>query len=98
MSRKPILRRAARCEFDESADWYERQQSGLGPKFVEAVHRTLETIAQRPEVYPVVLEDVRETIVHGFPFCIYYRLRDQTIEVLAVFHNSRDPAIWQQRT
>lgn len=97
MKRKTVLRRAARHEFDESADWYERQKPGLGPRFVDAVQRTLQAISERPEVHPRILEEVREAIVRDFPFCIYYRVLTDSIEVLAVFHTSRNPTIWQNR-
>lgn len=92
-----IFRRQARREFDDAADWYEQHRAGLGARFVAAVRHVLDQAAANPQRYAAVFSDVREGIVHGFPFCIYYREQSGTIIVLAVFHTSRDPAIWQSR-
>lgn len=98
MSTVLVFRRIARIEFDEAADWYERRQAGLGPRFVVAVQRVLDRIAEQPDFYPVVHGEVRESFVQRFPFCIYYREEAAQILVLAVFHTSRDPSIWQGRS
>jgi len=98
MSAPIVFRRVARFEFDEAADWYERRQAGLGPRFVAAVQRVLDRITEQSDFYPVVHSDVREALVQRFPFCIYYRESADQILVLAVFHSSRDPSVWQSRT
>lgn len=94
---KTVLRRAARCEFDEATEWYEERKVGLGAAFVLAVNETLLRIAKRPDLYPLVLEGVRECIVQGFPYCVYYRVLNDSIDMLAVFHTSRDPTTWKRR-
>jgi hypothetical protein len=33
----------------------------------------------------------------GFPFGVFYVILPEVISVLAVFHTSRDPALWQAR-
>ena len=33
----------------------------------------------------------------GYPYCVYYRIEEDRVLVLAVFHTARDPAIWQNR-
>ncbi|MGE3820311.1 MAG: type II toxin-antitoxin system RelE/ParE family toxin [Isosphaeraceae bacterium] len=86
-----ILRRIARAEFDEAADWYERRRAGQGLKFTAAVRQTLEDLSAWPEAHPVVHEDVREALVSRYPYAIYFRSTPGVITVLAVFHTSRDP-------
>ena len=92
-----MFKRAARSEFDADADWYERRRAGLGAQFTAAVRNVLDRIADEPQAYATVLEDVREAPVQRFPYCIYYREEVEQIVVLAVFHTSRDPAVWQNR-
>ena len=92
-----LLRRQARREFDEAANWYEQRRAGLGVRFVLAVQRVLGAIADNPARYPEVFDDVREGLVPGFPFCVYHRVEAGQVIVLAVFHTSRDPSIWQSR-
>src|SRR3954452_14969573 len=97
MSLPIVFRRLARAEFDDSADWYEQRKAGLGAAFTAAVQRTLDQIAAQPDFYPQVYQDVREALVSGFPYCVYYREEPSQVVVLSVFHTARDPAIWQGR-
>ncbi|MGC1274016.1 MAG: type II toxin-antitoxin system RelE/ParE family toxin [Planctomycetaceae bacterium] len=89
--------RSARAEFDSAADWYEERQTGLGPEFTAAVQRVLDRIVSQPDFYPPVWDDIREALIRGFPYCVYYREVPEQVLVLAVFHTSRNPAIWQRR-
>jgi plasmid stabilization system protein ParE len=97
MSLTIVLRRQARREFDEAADWYEQHRPGLGARFTAAVQDVFDEIATNPQRYAVVHKDVREGLVKGFPYCVYYREQRARIVVLAVFHTSRDPSLWQAR-
>jgi len=97
MSSPIVFGRAARTEFDAAADWYEQRRAGLGAAFVAAIQEALDRIAAQPDFYPIALEDVREAMVSGFPYCIYYREEPGQVLILAVFHSARDPTIWQGR-
>ena len=98
MSLPVVLRRAARAEYDKAGDWYERKRAGLGAAFTAAVQKVFDQISARPQLYRVVLRDVRMAVVQGLPYCVFYRERRSAIVVLAVFHTSRDPSIWQSRS
>ncbi len=91
------LRRAAQVEYDDAADWYESGRRGLGLQFVAAVRHVLDAITAQPDRYPEVMAGVREAPVVGWPYCIYYQVHANHVMVLAVFHASRDPSIWQSR-
>ncbi len=92
-----ILRRLAKAEFGDAADWYEGRQPGRGAAFTAAVRQTLADIGSRPEAHPEVYDDVREALVSRYPYAIYDRPGPGRITVLAVFHTSRDPSEWQSR-
>ncbi len=97
MSLPVIFRRLALVEFDDAADWYNQRRTGLGAAFTVAVRHVLAKIAADPLTYPAVYADVRETAVPGYPYLVYYRITPSQIAVLAVFHTSRDPEVWQSR-
>jgi len=97
MSLPLVFRRVARAEFDDAADWYEQHRVGLGASFTTAVQQVLDRIAAQPDLYPQVYGDVREALVAGFPYIVYYREEAGQVLVLAVFHAARDPSIWQGR-
>jgi plasmid stabilization system protein ParE len=88
------FRRAARKEFDEAHDWYEKQRTGLGDEFSECVEIALDSIAALPEIHQFVFKDIRRAVVKRFPFSVMYRVKRDRIVVLAVFHSKRNPAIW----
>lgn len=97
MSLPLVFRPAAQAEYDTAAAWYEAQQPGLGADFAAEIRRVLNVIADHPERYALVRGDVREALVSRFPYAIYYRVRARRVIVLAVFHTSRNPLIWQSR-
>ena len=96
--RKIIFRPQARLEFDEAGDWYEKERLGLGMEFMAEIHLLLQRIAITPEQFPMLYRDIRKAVSRRFPYCIYFRERNQKIVVLAVFHSARNPAVWKQRT
>ena len=97
MSTPVILRRLAQAEFDDAADWYESRRAGRGAAFTAAVRQVLAGIAATPDSHPEVYGDVREAGVPKYPYAVYYRIEPNQVTVLAVFHTSRDPAVWQSR-
>lgn len=97
MKRALVFRRTAQKEFEQAGDWYEKERKGLGADFLAAMERALSTIAGHPEQFPIVHRDVRKAVVRRFPYNIYFRERGTRIVVLAVFHNARNPNIWQAR-
>lgn len=97
MSLPVILRRLAQAEFDDAADWYEQRRAGRGAAFTAAVRQVLAEVAAAPEAHPLVYQDVREVLVPGYPYAVYYRIAPNQVTVLAVFHTSRDPGVWQSR-
>jgi plasmid stabilization system protein ParE len=92
-----VFRPAAQAEFDHATTWYEQQRPGLGRDFASEVQQVLDTVANDPERYPVVDGDVREAPVSRFPYCVYYRVKPDRLVIIAVFHTSRDPSVWQGR-
>ena len=97
MSLEVRLRSVAQVEYDAAADWYEAQRSGLGLRFVSAVQQVLAVVSTQIERWPEAMPGVREAPVPKWPYCVYYEVHSDHVMVLAVFHTSRDPRIWQSR-
>ena len=97
MPPRVIFRRDARAESRAAARWYERARAGLGDQFADAVQETLDRIVQMPGRFAIVHKDTRRALVDHFPYAVFFRVVSGRIRVIAVFHTSRDPAVWQQR-
>jgi hypothetical protein len=60
MSLSIFFRPVAKAEFNAAAEWYTEQQLGLGDDVIVRVMQVLDAIADNPDRYPVVCEDVHE--------------------------------------
>ena len=87
----------ARTEFDHASNWYDHERAGWGAVFTQRVRDTLDRIASQPYLHATVYKDARQTTVKRFPYLVVYRILGKELIVVAVFHTSRDPAVWQQR-
>jgi plasmid stabilization system protein ParE len=97
MSVRLVFRPEARADVIDARAWYERQQPGLGNRFITALDELLARISQTPEIYAVVLKTVRRAKLRRFPYLVYYRVLKDTAEVLAVLDARRDPHAWRER-
>jgi plasmid stabilization system protein ParE len=87
----------ARREFRESARYYELQKDGLGSRFVDAVRDAITRIRSHPQLYREIEPGVRQCRTPRFPYGIIYRVRNSTVEILAVMHLHRKPGYWKSR-
>ncbi len=87
----------AETEFHAARSYYDDCDSALGERFTSAVEAKLRSIQEHPDLYAITQANVREAILTSFPYVIYFTVRDETVDVWAVFHQSRDPDIWQSR-
>jgi hypothetical protein len=87
-----IISPEAEIELNISKEFYESKQEGLGKDFIKEVDNTIDRIAENPEQFPKVKQkQVRKANVNRFPFGIYFAVKDTIINILAVFHFSRNP-------
>ena len=98
MSLPVVFRVAARLEVEEAVTWYEQRRPGLGEEFLREIDEAVLRAASHPDRYPLVYADVRRAVARRFPYSVFFRIRDESLVVLAVFHGRRDPTIWQDRT
>ena len=85
------LRRAAELDIQEAQDWYEAQQAGLAEDFSREIDAVMVRLAATPLIYPVVYREVRRTVLHRFPFLVWYEIAGSVVRVLACTHGRADP-------
>jgi plasmid stabilization system protein ParE len=64
---------------------------------LDIVDACMEGIRRQPEMYPVVHETYRRSLIRRFPYAVFYEYAESTVTVYSVFHTSRDPEKWRQR-
>ncbi len=91
------LRPEAEQDLADAAAWYEEQLPGLANRFLDEALNTFSAIAEAPLKYPILHRDTRRTLIHRFPFGVFFRVESTAIMVLAVMHGSRNPRRWKAR-
>lgn len=89
--------RAAYAAFIKAVAWYEAQRPDLGGEFIARIERCILLAAAQLRRCAVVHNGIRRVVANRFPYSICFRAQVKRIVVLAVFHSSRDPTIWQRR-
>ena len=84
----------------QSVDWYNEQRAGLGDRFCRSVKKQTSRLSKSALCFAVRYCDIRCMRIEKFPYLVHYRVNEQTktVKVEALFHTSRDPKIWNERT
>ena len=97
MNRPLVVNPLAEDDLAEASAWYDGRQVGLGGDFLLCVREMFELILRSPELHSKVFKDLRLAKIRRFPYAAIYRLDDDQITVVAVYHTHRDPREWQGR-
>lgn len=87
----------AEVDFDKSFEFYSKDSTKVADAFFKQINLGFENIKQNPKSFPIAHKDIRKYVVKKFPFVIYYRIVRTLIQVIAIFHTSRNPEIWNER-
>jgi len=70
----------------------------LGGEFLDVVEACIDSIRDRPELYPLVHGSLRRVVLRRFPYNVVYNVSLQEIVVLGCVYGRRDPHLWRDRT
>jgi len=87
----------AECDFDNSYNYYFEHSPKVADDFFQRISISFENIKTIPFSFPEVYKNVRKFTVKKFPFVIYFQVEEYAIKVIAIFHTSRNPEIWNVR-
>jgi plasmid stabilization system protein ParE len=87
----------ARLELQAAADYYEKQQSGLGLRLWRDVDGHILWVSLNPEVPRLRPAGYRRVNLRVFPYYIAYIIRRDTVWILAIGHSHRRPEYWIER-
>jgi len=84
-------------ELNDSIDYYEKIQSGLGFEFADEIYSTIDRIISFPESWQKIDDKIRRCLVNRFPFAVIYYQKEKQIIILAIMHLKRKPNYWKNR-
>ena len=92
-----VLHREADREFTLAAQYYQRQQPGLGADFISAVDEAVKQLEQFPLRWRVIEGNVRRGLLQRFPYAFYYweKIPGEELEILSIVHSKRHPLHWR---
>jgi len=90
-----IYTTGAREDIYDAYAYYEDAQLGLGDRFLSTMDSCIEAIVQAPKAYRFFFEDIRGFVMPTFPYLILYRATLEEVQIVSVFHTSRDPKPWE---
>jgi len=80
-------------EMDDAYDYYEKQSTALGDRFLKSVEDTFFKLSQAPHFYRFIPHDnnIGDVKVNIFPFVIIFQIVENTDFILRVFNTNRNP-------
>ncbi|WP_448028578.1 type II toxin-antitoxin system RelE/ParE family toxin [Bradyrhizobium liaoningense] len=93
-----LFTQAARADLVDAVRWYDIHAPHVVPQFRDALRATLIRIAEHPGQFPSAYKDTRRAMLRRFPYIVVFRELHDAVYVIAVFHTSRDPLVWQRRS
>jgi plasmid stabilization system protein ParE len=93
-----FVRPAAAADIEDAFRWYERQRTGLGNEFLNALRATMDLLLVHPEAFPVLHRGARRVLVQRrFPYGLYFRIDGDVLILVACLHAKRHPRRWRSR-
>lgn len=84
-------------ELTHSVKWYFEQNQSAAANFLNEIDRCIYKITKTPEIFPQYLYGCQRAILKTFPYSVIFRLKIDTIEIIAVAHSKRHPGYWRRR-
>jgi len=78
-------------EFNQSIDYYEECEQGLGYDFSIEVRSAIVNIVNHPNAWPLVDQDVRSCLTNRFPYSIIYSIEKNEIFAVNRTIGNQDP-------
>ena len=88
---------AALREVENAQAWYEERSLLAASAFLLEMSTVVRRIRQTPHQYPSAEAGTRRVLLDRFPFTVYYRVKADTVTIVAVAHQKRRPAYWSSR-
>lgn len=86
-------------DFEDAIEWYSKQSPSLAQRFKNQVKSQIDALSKQALNHGKRYADVRCMLIYKFPFLVHYKVDEanNTVQIFAILHTSRNPKIWLQR-
>ena len=88
---------SAIIELQETVNYYEECQSGLGLEFAREIYSTIQRIIHFPEAWSELSRNTRRCLSNRFPYGVIYQITEDEIFIIAIMQQNREPDYWKKR-
>jgi toxin ParE1/3/4 len=92
-----IVRPLAELDLDLAVQWYVLENEKLGEQFLDEFRVAVLAVSKTPLGFQKRLKSVRAFALKRFPYNVYYLLEKDTLIVIAILHQKRNPKLWKKR-
>jgi plasmid stabilization system protein ParE len=93
-----VVSEAALGDILDAQEWYDDKREGLSVDFEFCLEGGYEDILNNPLGFQIKYKNIRVKYIYRFPYGIHYFVENNRIYVLGVFHTSKNPKKWIERT
>ena len=99
MQYKINISAGAKIDIIEAQKWYDNKEFGFGAKLIQRIDEAILQITYQPFGYRKIFLSFRKKTTKQFSYSIYYYVNTdrKIIDIIAVLHTRRSPALWKQR-
>ena len=87
----------ANREVDDAVQWYEAREEGLSREFLDELDRVVRLVRFYPYAGLQIEPEIRRWLFTRFPYSLVYGIDGETIVIIAVAHQHREPNYWIDR-
>ena len=87
----------ANREVDDAVQWYEAREEDLSREFLDELDRVVRLVRLYPYAGMQVEPEIRRFLFTRFPYSLIYGIDDETILIIAIANQHREPDYWAER-
>ena len=86
---------AARAESFEAFDFYQQHSRKAAANFLRCLEDSTKWLTAHPTTGKPLSARTRRYLMKTFPFLVIYRVTEETVWIVGVVHEKRDPETWR---
>jgi len=87
----------AETEVDNAVSWYQEQTEDQSLNFLNELDQAVQVVKAYPLLAAEIEPNIRRFLFRRFPYSLIYGIDEDTIVVIAVSHDHREPRYWIER-
>ena len=84
-------------EVYDAVAWYDQQGSNVSRGFLDDLDRAVRLAKTYPLLATQIEPEIRRRLLVRYPYSLIYGIHDDTLVIIAVAHQQREPRYWAER-